>query len=114
MFSNLFDLGVNCRLSDFAFFEVDHQPIIRADEANVEALLEFVPLAADHNPVTIAIGLRTGNDLTDDIGLQTAESLKNIRDLLMLEPQLRRVVQVLILTPAAIAEVRAGSWNPVG
>ena len=52
------DLIIEGGLGDLAFLDVHHQAVVVADEADVQAFLELVPLAADHDAVTIAQRLR--------------------------------------------------------
>ena len=113
MRADMLDLLVERRLGDLAFLDIHHQPAVGADEADVQALLELVPLAADHDAVAIAVGLRAGNDRRDEPGIKPANALEQIADLLVLEPELGRVGQVLVLAAAALAEVAAGRFDPL-
>src|SRR4051794_23142530 len=47
--SYLLNLFAQRRLRNFAMLDVDHQAVIVANEADVQPLLELVPLAADHD-----------------------------------------------------------------
>ncbi len=108
------DLFIEGGGGDFACFNVFHQPAIRANKADVQFLFRLVPLAADHDPVPVAVGAGTGDDRADQIPGDAGEPLKQIRNLLVLEPQLRRVINVLILAASARAEVTALRLNPFG
>src|SRR5437762_8053895 len=59
------DLFVDGWLGYAALLDVHHQPVVLADEADVEALFEFVPLAADHDAIAVAVRLRARNDRLD-------------------------------------------------
>src|SRR5713101_1336167 len=58
MRSHVFDLLIKRRLGDGTFLDIDDQPVVSANEANIETLFEFVPLAANHNAIAVAIRLR--------------------------------------------------------
>ena len=56
MGADLFDLFVESRLGDLAFLDIHHEPAVGAKEPDVQALFELVPLAADHDPVSVPVG----------------------------------------------------------
>lgn len=66
VFADVLDLAGEFGLGDVAFLDVDDEAVVVADEADVEGLFEFVPLAADHDAVAVAVGLGTGDDLAND------------------------------------------------
>ena len=114
MRSDILDLLVERRLGNLAFFDIQHQAAIGSDEANVQALFEFVPLAADHDAVSIAIRLRAGDDGCNESWTEPANALEQVADLLVLQAQLRGIGQVLILAAAALAKVRTKRLHPFG
>ena len=107
MGADVADLLVQRRLGDLAFLDVLHQPAVGADEADVQLLLRLVPLAADHDAVAVAVGRRTRNDRRNFIRRNFPDALEQIRYLLVLQPQLRRIGDVLILAAAARAKITA-------
>src|SRR3974390_2714089 len=107
------DLLIEGRFGDFAFRNVNDQAIVGADKANIEALLELVPLAADHDPVAVTVRLRARDDGRDDGGIDAAEAVKQIANLFVLKPELRGIGQVLVLATAAIAEITASRFDPL-
>src|SRR2546425_3615817 len=114
MRSHVFDLLIKRRLGDGAFLDVDDQPVVSANEANIETLFEFVPLAANHDAIAVAVRLRAREDRRDDCRVKTANALEKIADLFVLELQLRWIREVLILAAAAIAEIAASGLNALG
>src|SRR5437879_7064066 len=99
------DLLVERWLGDLAFLDVNHQPVVCADEANIQTLFELVPLAANHDAVPVAIRLRTRNHRRNQRRINAADSLEQIADLFVLEPELGRISDVLILASAALAKI---------
>ncbi len=80
---------------------------VGAHEADVQFLFRFVPLAADHDPVAVAVRRRAGDDRRDFVRRNLPHALEQVRDLLSLQPQLLRVINMLILAAAASAEITA-------
>src|SRR5437879_11918437 len=97
MRSHIFDLLIERRLGDGTFLDIDDQAIVGANEANVETLFEFVPLAANHDAIAIAIGLRAGEDRRDNCRVKAANALEKIADLFVLVVELTGVLKVLIV-----------------
>src|SRR5437870_4635595 len=114
MRSHVLDLVVERRLGDGTFLDIDDQAIVGADETNIETLFEFVPLAADHDAIAVAIGLRAGEHRRDDCRIKAANPLEKIADLFVLELKLGAVGEVLVLAAAAIAEIAASGLNALG
>src|SRR4029077_1729472 len=112
--SNSLNFRIQGRFRDFAFINVHHQPVIRTDEANIEALLEFVPLASNHDSIAIAIRLRTWDHRRHDVFWKSSHSLEGVRHLFALNLQLAAIGNVLVLTTSTISEI--GTWgdNPLG
>ena len=110
---HLLDLRIQGRLGDEALFDIDHQPVIRSNKPNVESLLKLVPLAANHDSISIPIRLRAGNHRVDHSFGKSANPFEQSGDLLVLEFKLTRVSDMLILAAAAIAEIPAGRGDPV-
>src|SRR5215471_6906498 len=54
--AELLELRIQRRFGDFALFHVNDQAIFGAHEPDIEALLELIPLAADHDSVSVTIG----------------------------------------------------------
>src|ERR1044071_2595296 len=67
------DLLVKCRLGNGASLDINHQPIVRSNKTDVQSLLEFVPLAPNHNTIAVAIRLRTWNNWRDQGRIHTTE-----------------------------------------
>src|SRR5436309_2794861 len=107
------DLFVEGRSSDFALLDVHHQAIVGADESNVQALFELIPLAADHDAVSIAIGLRARNHWLDDLRPEAADALEQVPNLLLFQFQLDSIGDVLVLAAAAGAKIAAGRLDAV-
>jgi len=42
------------------FLDINHEPIVGANKANIQPLLKFVPLAPDHDPISVTVRLWTG------------------------------------------------------
>ena len=72
----MLDLLVERRFGDLAFLDVHHQPVVRADEADVQSLFELVPPAANHDAVPVAVRLRTRHERRDGLGAAAADALK--------------------------------------
>ena len=111
--AHVFDLFVQSRFGNGAFLNIHDQPVVGSDKANIQALFELVPLAANHDAIAIAVRLGAGDKGFDDVWVDPADPLEEIADLFVFELQLRRVGDVLILAPAAIAEVAARGSNAV-
>jgi hypothetical protein len=105
------DLLVENRFGDFAFLNVLDQTAVPAHKTDVQLLLRFVPLAANHDAIAVAVRPGAGDDRRDPCLLKPADPLKQIGNLFVLQPQLRRVINVLILAAAALAEVTAGRFD---
>jgi hypothetical protein len=85
-----------------------------AKESEDESLLRFVPLAADQDAVAVMIrsGARHGG-LYGGIG-ETSDSPDELRDLLLFDAELFRVIKMLVLTASALTEVGAAGTDPAG
>ena len=103
----MFELLVQSRLSDFAFVNIDDEAVAGPNEADVQTLLELVPLAADHDAVPVAIRLRARHGCGDQVWGETADALKQITNLLVFEAELRFVGQVLVLAASTFAKITA-------
>jgi hypothetical protein len=110
---HLANLLVDRRLGDFAFLDVHHQPVVRLDEANVQPLLELVPLASNHHAVPVPVRLRTRDDGRNQVTADSPDALEQIRNLLMLDLQLLRVTDMLVLATSACAEIRTERLDAV-
>ena len=66
-------------------------------------------MAADHDAVTVAVGFRAGDDWVDGDGLELADAVEEVGDLLAFYFELFAVVYVLVLASAAFPEVGA-AW----
>src|SRR5581483_9848952 len=105
------DLLVEGRFGNLAFLDVHHEAIVGADEADVQALLEFVPLTPNHDAVAIAVRLRAGNNRHDAFrGGKPTDALEQVANLFVLELKLRGIINVLVLATAAVAEIRT-EWR---
>ena len=107
------DLLVDGRLRNAARVDVLHQTTVPADKSDVQLLLRFVPLATDHDPVAISIRLRTRDHRLDPIPAKSADAVEQAGNLLLLDGQLMRVGDVLVLTTAAGAEMAADGFDTV-
>src|SRR5436190_898332 len=83
--TNTFDFLVQRGLGYSALLDVNHQPIVGTNKPDVETLFEFVPLAADHDAVAIAIELRAGEQRRDDAWIETTNPLEQVNDLFVVE-----------------------------
>ena len=88
----MLNLFVDRGLGDLAFLDIDNQT-------------EFVPLAANHDSVSIAVRLWTWNDRVDHARRKIPNSLEKIAYLLVFDRQLNRIVQMLVLTTSAITKI---------
>src|SRR5437762_1017892 len=114
MRADMTDLLVDGGLGNLAVLNVHHQAAVVAQKADVQPLLELVPLRANHDAIAITIGLRAGNDGRDDFRGEFADTRENVGYLLVLHFVLRGVVDVLVLASAARAKVGAGRDDAVG
>ena len=105
------DFLVEGRFGDLAFLDVFDQAAVPAHKTDVQLLLRFVPLAANHDAIAVAIRPGAGDDRRDPCLLKPADPLKQIGDLLVFPPQLRRIINMLILAAAAFGEVAARRFN---
>lgn len=108
------DLFVQRGLGDLTFFQVHDETVIGADKTDVELLLGLVPLRADHEPVPVMVGIGAGDDRRDDRLGKSTDALEQVRDLFLFQRQLLRVVDVLILAAATVAEVTALRRDTMG
>lgn len=108
------DLFVQRRLADFAFVDVHDEAAVGAEEADDQRLRLAIPLAADHEAVAIAVGLRARDDRLDHGGSEAADAPQQVGDLFVLQLQLRRIGEVLILAAAALHVVAALRLDAVG
>src|SRR5205814_264703 len=105
MRSDPLDLRVQRRLRDLALLNIHHQPVLRANESDVQPLLELVPLTSNHDPIPVTIRLRTRNHRRDKRRVNPSNPLKQIANLFVLEPKLDWVSDMLILAAAALAKI---------
>jgi hypothetical protein len=111
--SNALYLGVQGRFRDFAFLNVNYQAVIRADEANIKALLEFVPLAANHDPIAVTIRLRTGDHRSHNLCWKSSHPFEEVRYLFAFNRQLTLIGNVLVLAASTVSEITTRSDNTV-
>src|SRR5688572_28474810 len=114
MLAHVLNLAAQFGLGNFAFLDVDNETIVGADETDVQALFGFVPLAANHDAVAVAVRLRTWDDGLNKFWIEAGEALKEVADLFVFDGELGFVRDVLILAAAAIAEVLAEWLNAIG
>ena len=105
------DFFVERRFGNFAFLDVLNQAAVPAHKTDVQLLLRFVPLAANHDAIAVAVRPGAGNHLRHPRLLKPANPLKQIGDLFVFQSKLRGVINVLILAAAALAEVPAGRFD---
>lgn len=111
---DLAQLVVQRGFGDGAAFEVDDEAVVVAEEAEVEALLGAVPLAADHDAVAVTVRLGAGDDGGDDAGREASQAVDEVGDLFVFPAKLFRVGHMLVLATAALAEVGAAGGNAGG
>src|SRR5438046_919040 len=99
---HLLNLGVQGRLSDFTLFDINHQAIIGTDIPNIEPLLEFVPLTADHYSVAIPVRLRTGYDRRNYRLGESPDPLEESGNLPVLQLELCGIIDLLVLAASAL------------
>ena len=114
MGAHAFELFVERGFGDFTFLDVNYEPVIVPNETDIQPLFDLVPLAADHDAIAVPIRLPAGNDRPNHRFVQASNPLKQIGDLFVFEPELRRVIDVLILAAAALSEVTARRRNAFG
>src|SRR2546428_3046082 len=102
---HVLDLGSQGRFSDEAVFDINHQAVVGSDKPDVQPLLEFVPLAANHDSITITIGLRTWDHRRHNRLAESSDTLQKGADLFVLQFELRPVRDMLVLATATIAEI---------
>ena len=76
-------------------------------------MFEFIPLAADHDAVAIPVRLRAGDHWRNQVRIETSDTFEQITNLLVFDPQLDRVTQVLVLATAAVAEISTDGFDPI-
>ena len=76
MRTDIFNLLIDCRLGDFALIDVLDQPAVAPDKTNIQLLLRFVPLAADHHAIAISVRLRTWRNWSNHVAGDFADPLK--------------------------------------
>src|SRR5260221_2996435 len=101
---DLCDLFVEGWLGDLAPLEVFDQAIGRPDKTDVESLFEFIPLAPNHDSVSVSVWLRSGDHFGGRPGVQAADSFVQISNLLVVESQVSRAIEVPGLAASAFAE----------
>ena len=79
-----------------------------------QPLFELVPLAANHDAVSVAVGLGAGDHRPDQAGFESANALEKVVNLFVLEPQLRWIFEVLVLASAAFSEIAARRLDSLG
>src|SRR5438034_6117748 len=114
MGAHAFELFVERGFGDSTFLDVNYEPVIVPNETDVQPFFDLVPLAADHDAIAVPIRLPAGNDRLNHRLGQASNALKQIGNLFVFEPELRRVIDVLILAAAALAEVTARRRNAFG
>ena len=105
------DFFVEHRFGDFAFLNVLDQAAVPAHKTDVQFLLRFVPLAANHDAIAVAVRPGAGDDRRNPCLLKPADALKQISNLFVFQSKLRGVINVLILAAAALAEVAARRFD---
>jgi hypothetical protein len=112
--ADMLDLLIERGLSDFAFFEVHHETAFRAQETDIETLLGFVPLTADHNAIPVPVRFGAADDRLDQFRIESTDSLEEIGDLFVLQNQLGVISEMLVLATSALTEVATRRRNTVG
>src|SRR5205085_6122276 len=102
---DMFDLLVEGRLGDRAVVDINDEAIVSANESEVKALFEFVPLATNHNAIAISIGLRAGDHWRDEIRSKTTDAFEQVANLLVLYLELEGIGKMLVLAAAAIPKM---------
>jgi hypothetical protein len=108
-----FELGIEFGFGDGAGGDIDNEAVLLAEESEDEALFRFIPLAADHDTVAITVGFGAGNDGVDGDGLEAADAVEEIGNLLAFYFELFGVVEVLVLAATAFPEVGAGGGHTI-
>lgn len=98
---------------DGAVVDIDDEPVVVSDEADVKALDGAVPLAADHDTIAVAVRGWAGDDGVDGHIVETAQSPEEVEDLVVFDAELSGVVEVLVLATAAIAVVAAHGGDAI-
>jgi hypothetical protein len=93
--------------------DVDHEAVVMAEEPDHEPLFGAIPLAADHDAVTVFIGGRAGDWRLDGRVGEMADAAEQFDDLTAFEFELPFIAQVLVLAAATGAEIGAGGGDPV-
>src|SRR2546427_9556938 len=107
MRTDMLNLLVESRLGNFTFLDIHYQSIIGTNKTNVQSLLKFVPLAANHDPIAIGVRRWTRHHRGHDFPTETADPLEQISDLLPIDFQLPLIDDMLVLATAAIAKIAA-------
>ena len=81
-------LLINRRLGNLARFDIQHQAIVRPEEAQIEALPGFVPLSSNHNAVAVTEGLGAREHRGDQARVQSTNALEQVAHLLAFELKL--------------------------
>ena len=107
IFPDVGDLLVQRRFRDLAFEDVFDETAVGADEADVEALLRLVPLAADHDAITIAAWLRAGATGATMSSAMPPMRWNRSATCFALHGELSGIGNVLILATATCAKMHA-------
>lgn len=107
------DFFVEGGFGDLAFLDVNDEAVVGANETDVEALFGFVPLAANHDAVAVAVRLRTRNDFANDSGIEAGHALEKVGHLFVFDLKLERIGEVLVLAAATGAEIGTGRFNTI-
>src|SRR5262249_7052944 len=83
------------RLGNAEFFDIDDEAVVTANNPDIEALFELVPLAADHDSFAVGVGWGTRHDLGAQVRVETADFLEQIPNLFVLEGELGRIGKML-------------------
>src|SRR5690349_13665824 len=113
MCADFLELAVNSRFSNSTLFDVDNEPVVRPQEAQIQTLPGLVPLSADHNAVAITERLGAGENRRHQVRIKPTDALEQVAHLFAFELQLCPVSQVLVLTSAAFAEIRTRRFDPL-
>ena len=62
---HVLDLLIENWRGNGALLDINHQAVVRPNKTDVQTLLEFVPLAPNHDAIAVTIRFRTRNDRRD-------------------------------------------------
>src|SRR5690349_5645932 len=90
MGADILKLFVDPRLGNLALLDVNDHAIVVTQKPEVQPRFSTVPLAADHDAITVSVRRRTRHHWGDEIARNFADAFEQIGNLFVLQLQLKR------------------------